>query len=602
VWIAFLPPGVDECLAAPSCATTDYAGYHSVFDTAHGPVVYAVIPDPTLELVPPPGSDPEGNPTAESAIDTVAHELLEAVTDPEGAGWMDSNGYEVADKCENGPQIGQPLGYARDGSPYNQLIGGHQYLIQSMWSNHDLGCVLGSTAGGSNLLPEVSLTQWSPSVRGADPGGVPGRPVRAALRRAGHTVASASGRLRSGGRFSLVLRGRGGQRIGVGDDREELDVALPHRRLVITTGNGGDPFTASGWTGWYDLDTGYAVGRRSVQLAPCSQTGVLTLSVDGRATGAPLDQCSTSSGVASVPTPPLGVRSVLTLTSLDNRAPSLSAPAGALVALTVPLGEPGAGGVGTNDLVALEETGAATCTADLYWARVRCAGLVPGERYRLGGAAVARAGDDGVARFTGLRLRRGSWLALRGAAGRVLTTLHVAHLRVDLTGSRTVATGGSCDPGAFVGPKVGSPPLSPAVGSPGITGSGRICEGGRAAGLPLGDLSELDDRSGGQTVTEVPALSGTIPANDATLYGSFRALATAALPGVSGSAYAVHDPVSLAIYRAGTRRPLLRLANVDTAAGVSAGSLSSGTYTALWTLRDRNGDTRTLRTTFVEAP
>ena len=58
---------------------------------------------------------------------------------------MDPNGFEVADKCEFGPQDGTPLGYATDGSPYNQLIGGHEYLIQEMWSNDDGGCVQRTT-------------------------------------------------------------------------------------------------------------------------------------------------------------------------------------------------------------------------------------------------------------------------------------------------------------------------------------------------------------------------------------------------------------------------------------------------------------------------
>src|SRR5947209_14149993 len=41
LWIAFLPPGVDECISPGACATSAFAGYHSVFDTAHGPVIYA---------------------------------------------------------------------------------------------------------------------------------------------------------------------------------------------------------------------------------------------------------------------------------------------------------------------------------------------------------------------------------------------------------------------------------------------------------------------------------------------------------------------------------------------------------------------------------
>ena len=65
----------------------------------------------------------------------MAHETIEASTNPFGNAWMDPNGFEVADKCEQGPEQGTPLGYAADGSPYNQVIDGHEYLVQDIWSN-----------------------------------------------------------------------------------------------------------------------------------------------------------------------------------------------------------------------------------------------------------------------------------------------------------------------------------------------------------------------------------------------------------------------------------------------------------------------------------
>ena len=162
-----LPPNVDECITAGSCGTNSFAGYHEAMDGAGGVTIYGVIIDPLVEFVVPPGSDPEGNPEAEATIDTVAHETVEAITDPEGTGWEDPDGFEVADKCEVGPQVGAPLGYAADGSPYDQLIGGHEYLIQEMWSNDDAGCVQRTTQTTSSLpLPEVDLTQFSSRVSG----------------------------------------------------------------------------------------------------------------------------------------------------------------------------------------------------------------------------------------------------------------------------------------------------------------------------------------------------------------------------------------------------------------------------------------------------
>jgi hypothetical protein len=145
IWLVLLPAGVDECISAGQCGSNTYAGYHSLAP-GPGPLIYAVIIDPTLELPALPGAGPQGNPDAEAAVNTVAHEIVEAIADPEGTGWMDPNGFEVADKCQAGPQYGTPLGYAADGSPFNQLIDGEQWLVQKMWSNAVLGCVQRSAA------------------------------------------------------------------------------------------------------------------------------------------------------------------------------------------------------------------------------------------------------------------------------------------------------------------------------------------------------------------------------------------------------------------------------------------------------------------------
>ena len=146
LWFIFLPPNVDTCTSIGSCGSNVYGGYHSNLNLGHGVTIYAVIPDPSIEETVPPGSDPEGNPDAESAIDAMAHETIEAMTNPLGDAWMDPNGFEIADKCEVGPEIGIPLDFAPDGSPYNQLIDGDDWLIQMMWSNAQAGCVQSSTA------------------------------------------------------------------------------------------------------------------------------------------------------------------------------------------------------------------------------------------------------------------------------------------------------------------------------------------------------------------------------------------------------------------------------------------------------------------------
>ena len=76
---------------------------------------------------------------------------------------MDPNGYEIADKCEFGPQRGTPLGFATDGSPYNQVINGHKWLTQEMWSNDDTAACRGPQTTNPLPLPQVNLTQFSPT-------------------------------------------------------------------------------------------------------------------------------------------------------------------------------------------------------------------------------------------------------------------------------------------------------------------------------------------------------------------------------------------------------------------------------------------------------
>jgi hypothetical protein len=625
VWEVFLPPGVDECISVGSCGTNAFAGYHALADQGRGEIIYAVIIDPLIESQPIPGADPQGNPEAEASIDTAAHETVEAITDPEGVGWMDPNGYEVGDKCESGPQQGTPLGYAPDGSPYDQLINGHQYDIQTMWANSSSGCVQSSTATSSGLpLPSVSLRQFSPAVRGTSGTARAGVGVRIELIRAGAAVAEASTSTRRGGSWGpVVLKGRGGAPHGVGDDRDELIVVYgrggPAPEL-IATGAGGDPFSESGWTGWLDLDGGLFLSRRSASVSPCGQTGVLSLTVDGRPSPPILPQCQTETDVATV-----ALKSAVTaasrvvMTSADNRAVSPLDPPGAAVALSIVPGEPGSVSPFGSGSVSLGSGGLPACSADLRAQSVSCGGLVPGERYTLtrrrghavrharadGSGTIRVSGFPGVLGFAGTGRRPlagGDQLVLVGSGRRVLSTLHLAHLRVAINGQQTVVAAGSCQPGEYVGAPLANPASSPAVGLPGATGRGTLCPGsGRARGLPVAVLAETDDLSGGVTRTLVPLLEGTVPSDDAIVYGAFRALAQTGLPGPHGSSFSTGAAVSLSVTPAGSRRVVFRSADVAVANGAEVVGLAPGVYRATWIVRDLNGDTRTVRTRFVES-
>jgi hypothetical protein len=615
MWFVFLPPDVDTCVTLGSCGTNAYAGYHSLENVGHGAAVYAVIPDPLIEFTPGPGSDPQGNPEAEATLVTVSHEAIEAASDPKGVGWMDPNGFEVGDKCEVGPQTGTPLGFAPNGSPYNQVIGSRSYLLQTEWSNAAGGCRQQSAATNSPLpLPAVNLRQFSSTVTGTSGDARAGVSVVVVVARAGSVVAGGATSTRSDGSWRLRLRALATDApAGVGDDREEILVhygAHGPAPELIRTGDGGNPFGAAGWTGWFDLNHGSEVRSHNVLLGPCSQTGVLTLTLAAAPLASAQDLCG-SDDVANVPTPRLGPGSRLLLSSQDNRATTAAAPNGALVRMTVSLGEPSSVDPLGNPQVPFNTSGQPLCTADLRSQRVSCTGLVPSARYTLArtrarGVVQARALQSGTTVFPGFAGRTGitggDTLTLVNAAGRPLTSLHVSHLRVHLDGASTAISTGVCEAGQFFGGVVNTPPLGAGIGIPGVAGAGRICPmSGRAAGLPTRNILQIDDRSGGSTRTEVPSILGTAPVQNATLYGPFVAVVQAGLAGPHNSTIATRVPVSLAITRAGSRRVVFHARDVDTPGGTVVRGLARGTYFATWVLRDANSDTRTIHTRFVNA-
>jgi hypothetical protein len=631
LWFVFLPPGVDECIAPAECGTNAFAAYHSVSDVrGHGATIYAVAIDPIIEAPVGPGADPEGYPDAEVAIDAASHETNEAVTDPEGDGWMDPNGNEVADKCETGPQTGTPLGFASDGSPYNQVINGHEYLLQESWANADSGCVQASSSPTSGLpLPQVNLRQFNPVVTGNvnRPGGG-GIRVEVSLLREG-----LSGNPVTVARASTVTAGDGSWRLSLGshapgDDRDQVDIdysganAPTPTHQVILTGNGGNPFTEAGWMGWTAMDEGSLASSgasgSSVSVAPCFQVGTLGFSFDGAPSAqSPNALCNTQTDVATASTPHIGRGDRLTWTSNDNRAfdaPTAPAPNlfGGLVSLTVPVGEPGSVSALQSPLTTFTPGGFPACIADLEFQEVACTGLVPNERYTI---IDRRERSPAVADATGtvigvLRIHGGDSVSLSNGS-RSLTTLHVARLKVKILGEETVVAGGSCQAGDYFGTPLSTPPTTTAAGLPtdptnpftgGVALTGQVCPtSGHAAGLPSTNIAQTDDRSGGVTETEVPDIEDTSPIEGETMYGHFTALAESGLALPTGDVLPtdVVTRISLTIYTAAGKK-VLTLRNVDTDHGSFVPALRPGKYEALWTLTDFNRDTRLIGTRFVE--
>ncbi len=632
LWYVFLPPNVDECILPGVCGTNAFGGYHSVSDVGHGTTVYAVTIDPIIEAgAIAQGADPQGNPDAEVTTDIASHETVEAMTDPTGVGYLDPNGFEVADKCEFGPQRGTPLGFAGpDNSPYNQVINGHKFLIQEMWSNDDNGCVQATSKTSNPLpLPQVFLKQFSPSVSGNIGHATSGVGVRVSVLRMGANgnpvqVASGTGTTSASGHWSLSLQHP------VGDDRDEIDVdysgagAPSPNQQVILTGNGGNPFTESGWTGWTAMDNGTAVtnsGGPQVQIAPCFQTGVLQATINGSMITPPhgdeglVDFCSTQTDVASIPlSSPVTAAKALTVSSNDNRAfqdPNLTAVpnvVGGLVKLTVPVGEPDSVSTFQSPLI-FTPGGFPTCSADLEGRSVSCSGLVPSHSYTVtdGGSHRAAAADDTGAISVSLTVHRGDTVSLSNGS-RTLTTLHVANLRANIMGEQTVLSGGSCQPDNYYAAPLSTAQTSGSAGAPSDLVGGPaltdvICSSsGHAAGLPSSPIIQTDERSGGSTQTEVPDIENTSPLDAETLYGTFTALAQSGLPGPNNSVTPTDSTskIALTIRKASGGDVVFHAKNVDTANGVNVKGLRPGTYNATWVMSDANGDTRTVTTRFIE--
>jgi hypothetical protein len=641
LWFIVLPPGVDECIDAGACGTNAFGAYHSEFDrSSNGLTIYAVAIDPVIEVGPiAPGADPQGNPDAEATADAMGHETVEAITDPQGVGWMDPNGFEVADKCEFGPQLGTILGNTGpDTAEFNQRINGDAYLEQDMWSIDDRACVQGTSSTDNPLpLPQVNMTQFSKTITGNIASMSPGVGVTVSLLRSDAqgnpvTVSSASTTTAGDGSWSVSLSH------AVGDDRDEIDVdysgagAPTPDHQVILTGNGGNPFTESGWTGWSALDDGSlltnddpATGGPSLSIGPCFQTGVLGATLNGdpiigpNGETSPTDLCGTQTGVADVPlTSFVGPGDVVTASSNDNRAfqgPDVTLlpggvenPNGGLVSLTVPVGEPDSFSSFFNP-TGFFPSGFPACTADLEAQTVTCSGLVAGDDYAVTDGGTTSSGTaDGTGTVTVPLAAHGGDSVVLSNGSRTLTTLHVAHLRVDITGEQDAVSGGTCQAGDYFGAPLSAPPTNLSAGDPSVLAGGAALTGaicptsGNPAGMPTSDIAQTDDQSGGQTQTEVPDIEDTSPLQGETMSGAFIALAESGLPGPNNTITPTDSTSTIALRIAPMSggAPVFTAANVDTVSGASVPVLSPGTYKATWTLTDANGDTRTVTTRFIE--
>jgi hypothetical protein len=157
------PPGVENCFEAAGkiCSAASAAPFYCAYHTAapvgeHGILVYANDPYVTFIRGCDDGNHPNGT-TADAAIQGgLTHEQNESITDPiPPTGWFDPlRNEENGDKCVE--KMGTPLGRAPNGAKYNQVINGHLYWTEQVWSNQEHRCLQRFTLSGAE--PTATFT------------------------------------------------------------------------------------------------------------------------------------------------------------------------------------------------------------------------------------------------------------------------------------------------------------------------------------------------------------------------------------------------------------------------------------------------------------
>jgi hypothetical protein len=132
IYHVFLPQGTDMCIDVGFCYSPDdpanfaFCAFHGSVDfspTLH--VLFSVEPYQAVDGCSIPGQTPHG--VIDATASTLSHELMETITDPDGNAWFNGLfGFEGSDMCS---AFGT-----------NQRLNGHDYFIQSEYSNKVHAC------------------------------------------------------------------------------------------------------------------------------------------------------------------------------------------------------------------------------------------------------------------------------------------------------------------------------------------------------------------------------------------------------------------------------------------------------------------------------
>jgi hypothetical protein len=121
-------------VTASSGFCTNYCGWHTHATIGGKDIKYGFIgnPDRCPSSCAAQTTSPNGNAGADGMASIISHELEEATSDPDLNAWYDRRGQENADKCA---WTFGTESTASNGSKYNVVLGGKQYLIQRNWVN-----------------------------------------------------------------------------------------------------------------------------------------------------------------------------------------------------------------------------------------------------------------------------------------------------------------------------------------------------------------------------------------------------------------------------------------------------------------------------------
>ena len=120
---------------------TRYCGFHTRATLNGADIKYAFIGN--VDRCPSgceaQTTTPNNDSGADGMANVIAHETEEAISDPDLNAWFDRRGEENADKCNFNFGATQTAG---NGSQFNQVFGGREFLIQQNWENaNGGGCV-----------------------------------------------------------------------------------------------------------------------------------------------------------------------------------------------------------------------------------------------------------------------------------------------------------------------------------------------------------------------------------------------------------------------------------------------------------------------------